>query len=137
MNQEYLGSDYAASKLSVMCASLLAMLSADHDGEDPIGNSQSFEGVREALSLLIRILRGVKEGEAKRSLNKASKAITKLQAISGGMELLICLGFTEAEAEGKLVMRLFDESFNYISTSLLERTLECLTQGNTGPSQMK
>jgi hypothetical protein len=134
MNQEFLGSDYATSKLSTMCSLLIGMLSTDSVNRGPADNTHLFESVKEALSLLVRILKGTKEGEAKRSLNKASKAITKLQAVPGGMELLLCLGFTQAEGEGKLVMRLFDESFNYISTSLLERTLDCIAPDAT-PAQ--
>ena len=126
MNQQFLGSAYTTDKLSTLSALLLGMLSSDVSAS---GNTmQLFESAEEALSLLVRILKGAKEGEAKRSLNKASKIVTKLSSVHGGMELLLCLGFTQAESENRLVMRLFDESFNYISTDLLERTMLCVSE---------
>ena len=129
MNQEFLGSAYATEKLSMMMNLLLGLLAADDDNGKGGDTVQLFESARETLGLLIRILKGAKDSKAKRSLNKASKAIAKLSAIPGGFELLLCLGFTQTtEAEGKLVMRLFDESFNYISTSLLERASEVISE---------
>jgi hypothetical protein len=135
LSQQFSESPYTYEKLQTL-RSLVLNLMLVGDGM----NSGDYDGVREDacvfrraeqyVSTLLKILAGARD-PSKRSLNKASKVIRNLQSLAGhslsspggGLELLLCLGFTEAEAEGRLVMRLYDESFAYLASDLLGRVV--------------
>lgn len=127
MNQQFSESAYTAEKLSSLSSLLLALLTAsstnsDNSVDDVRGESAAcFEEACECLALVQTIMGNARD-PSKRSLNKASKVVRKLEGV--GLQLLLCLGFTEAAAEGRLVLRLYDESFAYIATGLMDRTAD-------------
>ena len=140
MSQQYSQSAYAADKLSTLSSLLLALLSppqSQHqrrdDGDQGGEPADWFIKVCECLSLVLKILGNARD-PTKRSINKASKAVRSLEDLpsGAGLGLLLCLGFTEAETEGRLVMRLYDESFAYIVTDITSRALSICQEALTG-----
>lgn len=146
MNQQFSQSAYTAQKLGSLSALLVALLSpqqaqaqaqapsagAAQDGGE---EAQGFEEACECLTLVLKILGNARD-PTKRSLNKSSKIVQRLRGTPSvaGLELLLCLGFTEAEAEGRLVLRLYDESFAYISTDICTRAISICREALDGAS---
>lgn len=135
LSQQFSESSYTYEKLQTLCSLVLnLMLVGDGmNGGGYDGGQEDacvFRRAEQYVSTLLKILAGARD-PSKRSLNKASKVIRNLQSLAdhslssagGGLELLLCLGFTEAEAEGRLVMRLYDESFAYLASDLLGRVV--------------